>query len=293
MKPFENILFPVDFSASSDALVPDVRAMAQKFSAPVIVLHAFNIVNQYNLAPRMEAPFGPEPGDVPYVHALLELRHVRQNRLNEFVRNHFAGIETRAIVEDGDPALAIDWIARQEHVGLVMISTKGMGRFRRMLMGSLTAKVLHDLDCPIYTSPHAPGEMPVSPDGFRNILCTVRAEPEADDELTLAAYMARAFGARVCLLHLHTPGEAREDEPTVPGVEQAFENALDAIGGGNVATRVRILDANFPEGIRQAALEEAADLVIVGRGHARGTVSRIWSHLYALIRESPCPVLSI
>lgn len=56
---------------------------------------------------------------------------------------------------------------------------------------------------------------------------------------------------------------------------------------------MRVLDAELPEGIRRVAVEEKADLVVVGRGHQSGNFSRIWSNLYTIIRESPCPVLSV
>lgn len=293
MMPFDKIVFPVDFSDASRAMVPHVAAMAQKFNSTVIVVHAFNIVHEYNLAPRVDAPFGPEPGEIPYTPALRELREVRQNRLDEFVQTHFAGIDTKTLVEDGDPGLAIEWAVKHEQAGLVMISTKGRGRFRRMLMGSLTAKVLHDVDCPVYTSPHVPGGKPVAPGGFKTILCAVRMEPESEAALKITACLGKAFAARVCLLHVHTPGESKERGEKMPqSMQEAFERA---VGGTDcaVTTQVRVLEAGVPEGIRKTAVEEAADLLVVGRGHARGSVSHIWSHMYRLIRESPCPVLSV
>ena len=290
MVPFDKILFPVDFSEASAAMVPDVAAMARKFNAAVIVLHAFHIVHEYHLAPRADAPFGPEPDEIPYIPALRELREVRKNRLEEFARAHLAGIDARTLLKDGDPALAIEWVARQEKAGLVMMSTKGRGRFRRLLMGSLTAKMLHDLGCPIYTSPHVPGRKTAPPGGIRSILCATRMEPESAAALRIAGIMARVFEARVCLLHVHTPGASKARVPTSAAMQEAFARA---VGDSAVAAEARILDAGLPEGIRKAAVEEAADLLVVGRGHARGNVSRIWSHLYRLIRESPCPVLSV
>jgi nucleotide-binding universal stress UspA family protein len=292
MKPFDNILFPFDFSEAAFAMALDVTAMARKFDALVTVLHAFDIVREYNLAPRIDAPFGPEPGAIPYVPALQELRKIRQNRLDEFVRKHLAGIRTKTIVEDGDPELAIEYAAREKRADLIMMPTRGMGRFRRMLLGSLTAKVLHDVECPVYTSAHEPGEAPVSPDGFKSIVCAVRMEPESAAALRAAGTLAEAFGARVCLLHIHTPAEAKGHEATALGIEAAFEQVLGP-AAGSVAIRGRILDAAVPEGIRKAAAEEGANLVVVGRGHARRGVSHFWSHLYTLIRESPCPVMSV
>jgi nucleotide-binding universal stress UspA family protein len=41
------------------------------------------------------------------------------------------------------------------------------------------------------------------------------------------------------------------------------------------------------------AIQKEADLIVVGRGRAQGALSRIWSRLYDIVRESPCPVLSI
>lgn len=295
MALFNKILFPVDFSDACAALASDVSAMARKFDAVVTLLHAFDLVGAYNLAPRIDAPFGPEPGAVPYIPALQELRQVREDRLNEFAREHLAGVRTRSVVEDGVPELAIEFATKEGRADLVMMSTKGMDRFRRMLLGSITAKVLHDVECPVYTSAHELGETPPSPGGFRSILCAVRMEPESEAALKIAGALAQAFAARICLLHIHTPGEAPAREASAPGIEAAFERVVGYGGGasGAQATRVRILDAAFPEGIRQAAVEEGADLVVVGRGHARKGVSHFWSHLYTVIRESPCPVISV
>ncbi len=276
-------------------MVADVIAWARRFQAPVIVLHAFDIVPQYNLAPRVDAPFGPEPGAVPYIPALKQLRDLRQQQLEEFVRRRFTqlGVEAKAVVEDGDAALAIEWAAKQSQAGLVMMATQGMGAFRRMLLGSLTPKVLHDVECPVYTSPHEPGERPRSPDSFKTILCAVRMEAESEKALRMAGALAKAFGAQVCLLHVRSSDEESEHQKTALGVEEAFEKVMGETGEGMAAQQVRISDAEVNEAVRQTALEVAADLVVVGRGHARATVSRIWSNLYTIIRESPCPVLSV
>ncbi|HZL51853.1 MAG TPA: hypothetical protein VFC37_12985, partial [Terracidiphilus sp.] len=44
-------------------------------------------------------------------------------------------------------------------------------------------------------------------------------------------------------------------------------------------TSARIMGAAFPEGGRQIAIEESADLIVVGRGHSRGIFSPAWSRL--------------
>ena len=54
-----------------------------------------------------------------------------------------------------------------------------------------------------------------------------------------------------------------------------------------------VVDAAVADGVREEALRRNADLVVTGRGQVQGTVSRLWAHLYPIVRESPCPVISI
>ena len=73
----------------------------------------------------------------------------------------------------------------------------------------------------------------------------------------------------------------------------SLEQALSPYSSTGLTLNLRILDASVPEGIRRTAIEDRADLVVVGRGHQRGRVSSLWSPLYTIILESPCPVLSV
>jgi len=54
-----------------------------------------------------------------------------------------------------------------------------------------------------------------------------------------------------------------------------------------------VIDALLGDGIHRELVRRKADLPIAGRGHSSGTFSRLWSHLYAIIRDSRCPVLSV
>ena len=54
-----------------------------------------------------------------------------------------------------------------------------------------------------------------------------------------------------------------------------------------------VIDGPVAEAVRHEVVRRKADLVVTGRGHSQGGLSRIWSHLYPIVREAPCPVLSI
>ena len=284
------ILFPIDFSEANIAMVPHVREVANRFEATVTILHSFNLVTEYSLTPIGDT----EPVPIPYTSAAQELREQRKERLVQFARDHFSDVSHTESLRDGDPAEVIRRQAIRENIDLIMMPTKGLGTFRRFLLGSITAKVLHDVHCPVLTSPHSPEPVPASSSGYSSIVCSVELNPDAEGVLRTAGRLAQAYGARICLLHLETSFLEHGGQASAQALAEAFEQSLNMEGqefGLSVTTRV--LNAAIVEGIRQVAIEEAADLVVVGRGRETGTFSRMWSRLYTIIRESPCAVLSV
>jgi nucleotide-binding universal stress UspA family protein len=294
--PFRKIVFPVDFSKATVSVIPYVAEMARQFNATVTVLNAFNVVTDYPLAPHLKGTPGRgfESVVVPYTPALQELRKQREHDLQEFSRTYLARVSWKARIEDGDAAIVIEGVAQSEETDLIMIPAKGLGRFRRVLLGSVTAKVLHDVSCPVWTSAHEPDPALASPGSYRTILCAVDLNSEPNLVLKAAGLLAQTYGSRVCLLDTEPSPHQQGRQVAAESVRRTFEQALniDSREAGMDIT-VRSLDAAVPEGIRRAAIEETADLVVVGRGHHKGSVSRIWSRLYATVRESPCPVLTV
>lgn len=287
MISFRRILFPVDFSEATVAMVPYVAEIARRFSGTVTVLNAFNLIHDYNMAGRLESTFDSEPVSIPYTDAMQKLRTQRQNRLEEFSNSHFSSVGHKARMEDGDTAMVIEWVAKHENTDLILMPTKGFGRFRRLLLGSITAKVLHDVDCPVMTSAHVTDSQLASPSGFRSIVCAVELSAEAHTVLKAAGGLAQAYGAKLRLVHIETSHE-RGEQVTAQSITQAFKDASDS----DVALETILLNTGVAEGIRRVAHKNSADLVVVGRGRQTG-ISRMWSHLYAIIAESPCPVLSV
>ena len=294
MALFRKILFPIDFSDATTAMVPTVIEMAQRFDAAVTVLNAFNLVRDYSLSPSFENTGDAEPSAIQYSAALQKLRDQRERTLDEFARKQFSNVSHSVKIEDGDPALVIQWAVKRENTDLIMMPTRGLGRFRRLLLGSVTAKVLHDVTCPVLTSAHEPDPTLISPSSYRSIVCAADLNSETETIFRAAAFLAQTYGARICLLHVDPSFKENGQQPTAQEVRHLFDQALGVCTpGAGLDLSLRSLDATIPEGIRQITIEQEADLVVVGRGHTRGTFSRAWSHLYTIIRESPCPVLSV
>jgi nucleotide-binding universal stress UspA family protein len=183
---------------------------------------------------------------------------------------------------------------QRENTDLIMMPTKGLGRFRRLLLGSVTAKVLHDVTCPVLTSAHEPDPRLISSSSHRSIVCAVDLNSEMETIFRAAAFLAQTYDARICLLHVDPSFKENGQQPTAQEVRHSFDQALGVCTPGTgLDISLRSLDATIPEGIRQIAIEQEADLVVVGRGRTKGTFSRAWSHLCTIIREAPCPVLSV
>ncbi len=294
MTPFRIIVFPVDFSGAVKAFVPYVRDMARHFDCKVILVHAFDVIPDYLLAPRFEVPGGPEPRGIPYTPAVQELRDERKHQLEQFALSELGSASYETVIEDGEPVAVIEWAVRRMNADLVMMPTSGHGKFRRLLMGSVTTKVLHDLKCPVFTSAHQPPAPAASPDGYRSIVCAVELNPEAETVLQAAGIVSRAYGAKVCVVHVEAPPQGSDHTAPAESLKEMLGRASQAYGvqlRGDA--KIRVLDCAVSEGVRRAAIEEQADLVVVGRGREKGSFSRVWSQLYAIIGESPCPVLSV
>jgi len=45
--------------------------------------------------------------------------------------------------------------------------------------------------------------------------------------------------------------------------------------------------------LRDLALRKRADLIVIGRGAIQGPLDRFGAHAYEIVRESPCPVISV
>ena len=288
MLPIKHILFPLDFSERCCGAVPFVHAMASRFGAKITLLSAAQ--------PFVHAGAGEFDGSV-----LIDIEDflcILKVRLNSALVNEFAGLQVDRAAEICDPAQAITGYAHTNRVDLIMMPTHGYGPFRSLLLGSVTAKVLHDVECPVWTAAHVE-ELPVREHvNCRNILCAVDATPKSVPLMQWAAQHSKDTGATLGLVHV------------VPGMEgflskqidREFENDLRQEAQHKIAHLQRAAGVVAPlcvtaghvaDGVREEALRQGADLIVIGRCILHETMGRLRTHSHGIIRRSPCPVLSV
>jgi nucleotide-binding universal stress UspA family protein len=267
MIEFKRILYPVDLSAQSKAVAPSVAAMAKRFGSEVVLLHVANAAAQ---APEFD----------------------------QFATDALSGIAVKRKLVAGDPASQIVRYVDQHKIDLIMMPTHGHGTFRALLLGSVTAKVLHDTHCPVWTGIHAEDLTAHSPDRWKRLLCAVESDEQGESVLKWASEFAQQQGLELQLVHAVAGADGMWTEQSDPSMyEFLFHAARERLAKLQIAVgtklETRMLGGNVGSAVHKAAAEYDADLIVIGRGAIQTAVGRLKNSASAIIRAAPCPVISI
>jgi nucleotide-binding universal stress UspA family protein len=288
MPLIESVLFPVDFSRSSVAMAGFVTRAASLFHARITLLHVLDPASFNGMELYLRSPL-----EIAEDHWIIA-----RERLDNFLPHSFPLESCERLVAEGDPAEEIARVANERGVGLIVMPTHS-GRFRQMLLGSTTAKVLNDAHCPVLTSHHAETIVP-RPLEHRQWLAALALTPDAERVLRFAASAAQQLNGKLSILHA-----IQSTDPTLE-ISMDLAGQLHAVEREEARQRFmalqRSLGVDYPiqvaVGNVKAALVEAArlaeaDALVIGRSPDRGHRGRLRDLTYAMVRDSPVPVLSV
>jgi nucleotide-binding universal stress UspA family protein len=288
MPVLSKILAPVAFSARCEGAVHYAEALACHFHSDLVLLHVVTPIPTY-WAPDAVV-MSPEVTDEAIEQSKAEL--------NRFAAEGLKGISVTRVVEEGDPAQEIVQYAHNGNFDLIVMPTHGYGPFRRFLLGSVTAKVLHDASCPVWTGPHMEGAPDYPKISFRRVLCAVDLGSHSRAVLEWAAQFAREYGSDLDIVHaIPTSTVSVGGFYFDPEWRSQVENeARDRIAylreGLGVKGEVRVETGEVAPAVRAVAEDTHADLVVIGRSHG-GVLGRLRANAYAIVRDAPCPVAAI
>ena len=290
MLNFRRILFPIDFSESSRQTAPYVAWIARRCHSQVTLLHALDIFLSGSSAPLLRPDLQASYEDL--------IRKQRESDLIGFAASAFEGLNATRVVEVGDAADTIVRYIEKNEIDLVVMPTHGWGTFRWLLLGSVTAKVLHDVFCPVWTMVHSETFFPSEGNEIRTIVCGVDPYSEPIRIIQAASEVAGNCGSAVHLVHAVPAPEARPGSTFDLGFKSyLFDTARERMAKcqqeAHTDWEVCIQGGTISSVIRDAAIRLQADLVIIGRGHLPNRFGRLRTNVGAIIRESPCPVLSV
>jgi nucleotide-binding universal stress UspA family protein len=270
----ENILFPVDFSPASAGMAAYVKRVATLFQSQITLLHVCDLAshNGFELYMRTVQEIAEEHWSIG------------KQKLDSFLKYEFPVSDFKRVLCSGDPSEEIANFARSGGFDLIVMPTHG-GRFRQMLLGSTTAKVLDDADCIVMTTEHADTAVP-TPLDHRHWVCGIDFGPHTERLLRLTICAAEQAHAHVSFIHVDDVNDTKGNDS---GLDAERRRILECFAD----QEIQIVKGPVKELLLEAVQRPLADALIIGRAPKHGLLGRMRDLAYGLIRDSPVPVLSV
>ena len=298
MVEFKNVLCAIDLSVASVRTLKYAAAVARWYTARLTVLHVaptFDAI-QVRAGALGDAIDIVQP--MPREEVLSELRKA-------LAASTIAADAATLAAVAGEPVATIVDQALSIPADLLVMGSHGRSGFDRLLLGSVTEKVLHKTPCPILTvPPHAPQK--TETDGtFTRILCPMDFSLSALQAFGFAVDLARQSDGSVIALHAI---EWLADDVSAHArfnVQDFRQHLID-----DAHTRLRALIADQPGGtasiedvvvigrayreVLKTADTGAADLIVMGAQGLGGMgLTLFGSTTQQVVRGATCPVLTV
>ena len=289
MLTIRNILVPVDFSDRSVRAAEHAVELAKKFHSKLYFAH-FVPPSPYEYAAFNEGFYTSSSGA-----DFEELRPPLERRMDEILAKVRLVGEVEKIIARGDPAIEIEALIRQKAIDLAVMPTHGYGPFRRFLLGSVVSKVLHDVTIPVFTGAHVADLTPLDPDPYKRIACAIDLRENSEDVLRWAWDLAKACHEDLIVINAVPrmdlewfPVEARGS--TEQCARETVQRMIDRVG---CRAEVHVASADPADYIAKVADSSYADILVIGRHAQLEPLKGLREHAMSIIREAPCPVISV
>ena len=291
-----NILYATDLSEQSSLALPHGVAIAKRYGAKLTVCHVMDV-----------APTAVQEGLFAAVPVPLEAIEEARERADAGIRSLLRGSSTSWEVRilEGRAAVEIPRLAAEIDADLVIVPTHGRPGWKRALLGSVTDQLVHGLEAPLLTVPPA---VPLKIDDFapNKIVLGCDFSPDSMQAVSHASAIAQEYQAELHLVHVLEPSIYRMLEKNVTELVLRLEEAVrESVGHrlhellseevcewSRVVTAV--LSGTAHAEILRYAKDVGADLIVVGvRGHRNLHEFLVGSTTDRILRQAPCPVLTL
>lgn len=287
--PLSKILVPVDFSERCKGAARYAEALHAIFEGEITLLH---------ILPPAHYEFSAMEVAGSLLEEQYRFRTEQADKdLRSFMADELPPPHTERVLRDGDPASTIVSVAHELGAGLIVMPTHGYGPFRRFILGSVTAKVLHDADCPVWTGIHleAASSQQVQ---FKQVTVALDLGPQSERTLMWASHFAKDAGARLALVHATPAIEGHAEEFIDPEWQRQVEVAVREEVGAlqrrlNIDAPLHVESGEAARTVCDVAADLETDLLVIGRGSAAGVFGRLRANAYSIIRQSRSPVVSV
>jgi len=297
MLTFRSILCPVDFSDHSVQALRFAVGLAGRDKARLTVL---TVNERFLVEAAAAAHYGPE-----YVahEAAKEVRGLFESLVSTGVL--WAPVP-HIIVRTGKVEGEILECAVEQNADLIVMGTHGLGGYRKMFFGSVTEHVLRRSSVPVLAVPLSDRRTVVFSDrgplfNLSGILVPIDFSPPSEQQLRLAAELARGFGTSLLVVHvvaevrvhggLHDAVKAHDHVRLREARERLAR--LTSANGHDVPVETRVAYGHPADEIARIAIEHEVGLVVMGLTGEGASGSRPGSVAYRVLTMAPVPVLAL
>jgi nucleotide-binding universal stress UspA family protein len=291
MSPYRHVLCPVDFSDASRTALAWSLAFSKDVGSRLSVLHV------------VDTTFLAVGNLVAVPDAARDMRRRAEEKLHEWGREldlSRSGVDVQIVDGAAEPTIVAK--ANEGGVDLVVMGTHGLSGFQKLLLGSVTEKVLHRARVPMLTlSPSAHDCVPGKPSP-RTVLLAIDFGEETQAVVRHGVWLGEHYGARIIAFHAVPVPYVVLNEGTLERLGQKeLERLKDSLtrerredlrallpGAGELLVKV----GSPSELLRAVVAERSVDLVVMGAGgHGESGFRWLGSTCHKLVRSAPCPVL--
>ena len=145
-KGFAKILVPLDGSKNADRALTKAIFIAEKFQSELILVH---IIDEYfiDFTTDMEGYQIPNSTSIKIKKASMENAKGMLKKRHEKVQKRKINCKYEVIV--GDVSEKIINYSKENSIDLIVIGARGLGKFKQLLLGSISNKVSIGSGCPV------------------------------------------------------------------------------------------------------------------------------------------------
>lgn len=279
--PFKNILFSTDFSEFSMKALPWVTGLARKFGSNVFLCHV--------VTPTPLAVGAPEAA--PYLYQ-AETESADRALKDLLASERFKGLAVKSVMPSGPLADELGQVIAENNINLVVAGTHGRSGVRRLLLGSAVEEICRVATCPVLTV--GPDLAVRTDQEIKHILVPTDLSEESKRSLPYVALLAKAYGAKVTVLHIMpldaatNPDAKMLSEPVRRSMVHAYEPFFV-----DIKPEFVIEFGNTVETILTHARKNHVDLIGLGIRSAFLPGFQLRSSVaYRVISGAHCPVLT-
>ena len=297
MIEFKHILCAIDFSAASMRALTYAAAVAAWYESQLDVLH---VVPAFD-----DAPVSRHTGAGESSHPTS--RQAIDSEIRRSIESvGAAGLKPTVLAQEGPAHELIVDRARTQGADLLVMGTHGRSGFNRLLLGSVTEKVLRTAPCPVLTVPAAAPPMTAAAVAFKRIVCALDYSPSSLAALQYALELGRQ--ADGCVTVLYALEYMNPEEPCehvdfdIRTRRRHFidhaRQRLHAHLAQEPTTWCEIDEVVAVDRAYKAVLQHAtaskADLIVMGAQGTGGLELMLYgSNTQHVLRAAPCPVLTV